>query len=140
METRPKIVIDPFIMMYKGEVKPQTGDFYVTANSLDNDGNPSGGGLVATFDNWENAEACLDKLMEWNPAYDPEIWYSGGDNQFKVMGSDKSLEILRDRIEEMTEEAREKVAVLLDSDDEKPTEEPENDDEPRKGIQNYYVF
>jgi len=130
--TSPNVTGDPEFFRFEGEVPMQTGHFVVLSSVLNADGEATGGGVVATFNDWDCALACFNQINEWNPNFEPRIWYDGVDQpiEFLLMdttGSSKKLQNLIDQVVKRTSSA---------TDDEDDT----NNEPPPQRIENHLLF
>jgi hypothetical protein len=65
---------DIFNRHYEGGLgHPQEGKYVVSAASLDAEGNPTGGGFVASFDDLELAKKCMADIRAINPNHKPRV-------------------------------------------------------------------
>jgi len=68
--------VDIFKMEFEGNLgHPQQGNYRVTAAALDANGNPCGGGWVASFNDHNQAIACRQKILAVDPRHNPTIEY-----------------------------------------------------------------
>ncbi|MBU1623350.1 hypothetical protein KKF04_04750 [Patescibacteria group bacterium] len=64
---------DIFARKYNGQTAHiQEGKFHVHAATIRN-GEPTGGGLVASFNKEEDAQACVEEINGVNPKHDAKI-------------------------------------------------------------------
>lgn len=72
---------DIFARNYPGRVPIQTGLYTVCAATLNKEGKPNGGGIIADFNDLEAAEACMREIASVSPAHEPSVWRNEGEDR-----------------------------------------------------------
>lgn len=97
LEAAPKPSNAIFDIGYAGQVPIQTGKYIVTAFSLDEDSEPSGGGIVAEFNKQDDALSCIREIEDANSKHDARLMERNLEGIEVEVARDKLQELINQR-------------------------------------------